>query len=157
MTAEDHQAGFRRWYGAGPGHLVVILVNVAISGYALTRIVGVSRWGEILAWLGGAIVLHDFVLFPLLLVGDWTARQAAEEAPRSRVPVLNHIRLPIVVSALLLVVFFPLVLRLRAQAYSITTGLSVDPYLWRWLGITVALLAGSAALYAVRLARARRS
>ncbi len=52
MATEEKQARFGRWYGAGPLHLAAIVANAAISGYALTRIVGVLRWGEILAWLG---------------------------------------------------------------------------------------------------------
>lgn len=157
MAVDKEQGGFWRWYGDGPRHLAALAVNAGISGYALTRIVGVRRWGEILAWLGGAVVFFDFVLFPLLLVSDWLVRKAAERGPRPRVPWLNHVRLPLALSALLLLLYFPLVLRLPAEAYRLNTGLSIDPYLGRWLGVTAALLAGSAGLYAFRLVRSSRS
>ncbi len=156
--AVDEQGGrFWRWYGAGPRHLAAIAVNAAISGYALSRIVGVPRWGEILAWLGGAVVFYDFVLFPLLVVADGLMRKVAGHGPAPRMPWLNYVRLPLALSALLLLVFFPLVLRQPADAYRLNTGLSIDPYLGRWLAVTGALLVGSAALYTFRLLRSSRS
>ncbi len=153
MATDEKQGRFWRWYGAGPLHLAAIVVNAAISGYALTRIVGVSRWGEILAWLGGSVLLHDFVLFPLMVLADWGLRHAVRDGPGRRIPVLNHVRIPLLLSALLLFLFFPLVLRGPASGYRLNSGLSLEPYLWRWLTVSAALLLGSAALYVLRVLR----
>ncbi|HUZ23262.1 MAG TPA: hypothetical protein VMV07_05805, partial [Streptosporangiaceae bacterium] len=69
-------------------------------------------------------------------------------------PVINYLRIPVAFSLLLLVVWFPLILGLSAGTYHRASGLTAQPYLWRWLAVTGALFLASAASYAVALRRA---
>ena len=63
--------------------------------------------------------------------------------------------MPAALSGLLLLVWFPLILRLHTR-YHASTTLSPDPYLWRWLAVTGVLFLLSAAAFALRLRTARR-
>jgi hypothetical protein len=55
---------------------------------------------------------------------------------------------------MLLLIWFPLILRLPHR-FQASTTLSLNPYLWHWLGVTGALFVLSAAALALRL-RTRR-
>jgi hypothetical protein len=68
-------------------------------------------------------------------------------------PLLNYVRIPVAFSLLLLMVFFPLILGLSQPGYHRASGLSTQPYLWRWLAITGVMFAMSAISYAWRLRR----
>ena len=57
-------------------------------------------------------------------------------------------------SLLVLLAFFPLILGLSEPEYHRASGLTTQPYLWRWLAVTGVLFAGSAVLYALRCRRA---
>jgi hypothetical protein len=72
------------------------------------------------------------------------------------VPWINYLRVPVGLSLLLLLVWFPLILRLNTR-YQDSTNLSPDPFLWHWLAVTGALFLLSAIAYALRLRAARRS
>ncbi len=151
------KSSFRRWYGASPWHLMILVAQFLVVVYAVTRIVGVPRWVEIGLWFAGAVVLWDFLLFPLLLVGDWVVRRLADRLPEGPPSPLNHVRIPLLSVVLLLLVFWPLVLRDAPEAYRAATGLEVDPFLWRWAAVSAALVLGAALVYAFRLARRRES
>jgi hypothetical protein len=60
-------------------------------------------------------------------------------------------------SACLLAISLPLVLRLSEQPYHNYTGLTESPYLGHWLLVTGVLFGFSAVIYAVRLGRAVRT
>lgn len=147
---------FRRWYGASPWHLLVLLAQFLVVVYAVTRIVGVPRWFEIALWFAGAVVLWDFVLFPLLLVADGLIRRLVARLPDAPVAPLNSVRAPLLLVAMLLLVFWPLVLRDAPETYRAATGLGVEPYLLRWTALSAALVGGAALVYTVRLVRRRR-
>ncbi len=68
--------------------------------------------------------------------------------------MINYVRIPVAFSLLLLLVFFPLILGLSEPEYHRASGLTTQPYLWRWLAVTGVLFAGSAVLYALRCRRA---
>lgn len=72
----------------------------------------------------------------------------------ARVAVLDHVRVPAVASALLLLVYLPLVLG-PSDTYVSKTGLTGEPFGARWLLVGAALFAASAAWGAVRYLRAR--
>jgi hypothetical protein len=155
--------GFSRNYGSSPLHLVLAGIAFLIAGYAAVRAL---QKGPTLAqgeWFLGAILAHDIVLLPLyslvmigliLLIGGRAARDG-KPLSRTRLLVLNHVRVPAALSLLLLLMFFPLVLGLSEAGYRGVSGLSTDPYLPRFLFLTLALFAISAALLVIRLARAR--
>jgi uncharacterized protein (DUF1800 family) len=58
------------------------------------------------------------------------------------------------VSALLMLLFFPLILGLAEEDYSMVSGQSTDGFLERWALITAGLFVVSAAIYVVRRVRA---
>lgn len=147
-------------YGAGPLHLLAVLGCFAVAGYATGRAAAAGMWAWLLVWLAGAAVAHDLVLYPLYALADVAARRR----PRRRghrtgavwPPWTNHVRVPTVLSGLLLLIWAPLVLGLSEQAYRRSTGLGTSPYLGRWVLVTCALFAASALVYVVRLLRPAR-
>jgi hypothetical protein len=148
---------FRRHYGAGPLHLLGLLASLAFAGYIVSIIHQVGHWERILVWLVLALVGHDLVLFPLYALADrsasWLhARFHPERLPA--VPWINHLRVPVVLSVVLLAVSWPLVLDRSAATYHAATGLTPAPYENRYLLTVAVIFAASAVLYAVRLGRA---
>jgi hypothetical protein len=151
---------FREAYGAGPLHLVAILATFAVAGYALDRALGLtSNPDRILIWLGGSIVAHDLILFPLYALIGFLAAGALLRDRRDRLGVaaLNHLRVPALLSGLLLLVWYPLVAGPADRTFMRLTGLSKDVYLERWVLLSAALFAASAAVFALRLPGLRRA
>ncbi len=144
-----------RWYGAGPLHLLSLVACFALAGYAAAQLVP-SRPLGVAVWFLGAVIGHDLLLVPLYSLADRSAvaviRHRAPGLPT--VAWINYVRVPAALSALLLLVWFPLILRLTA-AYHASTTLSPDPYLWHWLAVTGALFLLSAVAFAIRLRRTR--
>jgi hypothetical protein len=173
----------RRWYGDSPLHLLTLLASFALAGYAVLAVVTAQQWRGFAVWFAVAIVGHDLLLFPLYSLADLSVRRLlprraggtrgtrpadgaggtdgvgggdAATAGRMVPPVVNYLRVPAAFSLLLLIVWFPLILGLSAGTYRRASGLSASPYLGRWLAVTGALFAGSAACYALALRRAGR-
>jgi hypothetical protein len=146
----------RRRYGAAPLHLLSLLCCLALAGYGATRVLAGPEGLRILVWFAAAAVAHDLVLWPLYALADVTlvavARRHPERLPK--VPWTNHLRIPVVVSAVMLAVSFPLVFRLSEPAYHAASGLTENPYLGRWLLLTGMAFGLSAVVYALRLGRA---
>jgi hypothetical protein len=151
---------FRDHYGAGPIHLLAVLVSFAIAAYALSRALDLTgNPDRIVVWLGGSIVAHDLILFPLYaLLGVLVAGAILRGGHRSRLRIaaLNHLRVPALLSGLLLLVWFPLVAGKGERSFMRVSGLSKDVYFERWLLITAVLFAGSALLFALRVRRLAR-
>ncbi|MDX3235897.1 hypothetical protein PV392_09410 [Streptomyces sp. ME03-5709C] len=145
-----------RWYGAGPLHLLVLLCSLAVTGYACVRLFA-QRPVAVAIWLVGAAILHDLVLLPLYSLADLSARSVlrhrVQDTPAP--PWINHVRVPAFLSGVLLLTWFPLILRLSGP-YQAATGLSDDVYLGRWLAVTGVLFGLSAVVFALRLGRFRR-
>jgi len=157
-TDQRQRSWFRRLYGAGPAHAVLMTAGFAFAGYLLTLILGASHPGWLLLWFAGAIVLHDLVFLPLYSSLDralTSSRQREFSSPQGPAWI-NHVRVPAVISGVLLLITFPLVLRLSDRAYAAASGLHESVYLVRWLLITAGVFAVSAVLYLVRRARWRR-
>ena len=146
---------FRRRYGAGPAHLVSLLLCVAVAGYAVLRWLDSPSAVRLVVWFAGAVIAHDLVLFPVYSALDRLLRRGTRTS-RARIPVVNHVRVPALLSGLLLLVWFPLVFRKPDAAYRAATGLDTSPYLTRWLVVSAGLFAGSALLYGARWLRASR-
>lgn len=177
---------FRYEYGAGPLHLLVAGLTLAVTGYVALRVVDGSVGSPIgfLIWFVAAIVAHDFIALPLYSLidqvprrlagvrrvlpaeekrlvlgrdadGSWSTRPAGASSGPPAVSWLNHLRAPAMVSAVLMLIFFPLVLGLAEEEYATVSGQSTDGYLERWAAVTVALFAVSAVAYVVRRVRAR--
>ncbi|MGW2509673.1 hypothetical protein ACWC0A_09630 [Streptomyces scopuliridis] len=145
----DVRRRFRRLYGESPGQLLLLLASFALCGYAGIRLLA-GDWPLILLWFVGAAVLHDLVLVPLYSLGDRAVRAtlARRRRPVPRAGV-NYVRVPAFLSLLLLLVYWPLVLRSPAP-YEPDTRLDIDVFLGRWLLISAALFAVSAGWLLVR-------
>jgi hypothetical protein len=148
---------FRRHYGSGPGHLLLVLACFALSGYVASQIVQVPQAARIAVWFVGAAIAHDLVLWPLYTLADRlsAAVRRRRSGATGRVAWVNHVRVPAVISGFLLAISFPLVLGWSGQTYRRATGLSPAPYTNRWLAVTGALFAASAVAYGGRVAWSR--
>ncbi|MEU4582249.1 hypothetical protein AB0F92_09185 [Kitasatospora aureofaciens] len=71
-------------------------------------------------------------------------------------PWINYLRVPIFLSGVLLLVWFPLILDLSIP-YAGAARLPEDVYLGRWLAITAVLFAASALALALKLRRVHRA
>ena len=92
----------------------------------------------------------------LIAYGALGRRSEREEKSMPQISALNHVRVPLLLSAFAFIAWFPLILGLPEERFNEQTGLSTDVYLGRWLLLTAVLLALSAIAYAVRLRIARR-
>ena len=146
----------RRRYGAGPLQLLSLLSCFAWAGYVVTRVLAGPEGLRILVWFAGAAIAHDLFLWPLYALVDMTAVAAARRHPDRfpKVPWTNHLRVPAVLSAVMLAVSFPLVFHLSEPAYHAASGRTEAPYLGRWLLLTAAAFGLSAVLYALRMGHA---
>lgn len=156
------RTAFARIYGSGPLHLLTLIAGFALLGYVVATVKPVTLWNphvwwqSIIVWFAAAIVAHDLVLFPVYALLDALLSRTAARLPDQRVPVVNHIRVPALGAGLTLLVFLPGIIRQGGPTYSAATGQTQDPFLGRWLLLTAALFGVSAAIYAVRVATARR-
>jgi hypothetical protein len=156
---------FRAVYGAGPLHLLTLLASFAIAAAA------VVGWFQrprdvvnVLEWFAAAIVLHDLVFLPLYSLLDRIAfggrRQRVRHARTIALPGLvnptAYLRIPAMVSGLLLLVFFPVIFGLGTQTELSASGIPESGYLARWLLATGVLFAVSGVAYAAAVARAGR-
>jgi hypothetical protein len=146
-----------RWYGASPLHLLALLACFGLAGYAAVRLAS-SHPVAVAAWFLGAVIGHDLLLMPLYSLADRSVMAALRhrEPPLPATPWINYLRVPAALSGLLLLVWFPLILRLRSP-YHASTTLSADPYLWHWLAVTGTLFLLSAVAFALRLRRQPRT
>jgi hypothetical protein len=131
-------------YGASPLHLLAHLAALALAGWALLQAFQLGGAERIALWLVGAVVLHDFVLWPAYTTLDRLARR------RRPAGWANYVRVPVGISALLLLVFFPVMCGKGEAAYARVSGSSWEGYAARWLFVCGALFAASAALYVMR-------
>src|SRR5271167_1038397 len=164
-------AMFRRRYGASPLHLLAFLASLAVTGIA------VKGWLDepaisiryILIWFVGAIIVHDMILLPLYTAFDRLALAishrdhgppavrgpsepgAVEPAP-ARSPGWVYVRVPLILSALLLLVFGAEILREGNATFHLASGHTQDVYLSRYLIVVGALFLLSGLAYVCRSA-----
>jgi hypothetical protein len=136
--------------------LLALLASFVVAGYAGIRLLTGSVVGTGV-WFVGSAVVHDLVLFPLYAGIDavlvMLLRRRPGLATVAGVRWLNYLRVPAVISGLLLLVWSPLILRVSDGAYHMASGLSAQPFLPRWLAVTAALFAISAVTLVVRAMR----
>ena len=127
---------------------LVLLGCVALAGYAATTVADDPSWPRMVVWFLAGVVVHDALLLPLYASAD---RALVAFAPRTRVPVVNHVRVPVLGAGLTLMLFLPGIIRQGEAAVIGATGLDQSPFLSRWLLLVAALFAASALLYGVRV------
>jgi hypothetical protein len=143
----------RRRYGHGPLHLLGHLALIAFAAWVLAQMFRGAVAPQplnLLLWLLLGAVVHDLVLLPAYSAGDRVLRRLPADA-------VNHVRFPLAVSGVLLLVWFPLILQRRPSGYVNALGHEPPDYLGRWLAITGGLAALSALVYAVRRFRGSRA
>jgi hypothetical protein len=123
--------------------LLAYLTLLPLCAWALLEMLDSAAAQRIAIWLVACVVLHDMVLFPLYSGADRGLRRLAGGA-------VNYLRVPAGLSVLLLVVFWGTISGAGERAYRATSGQTFDGYATRWLLLTAALFAGSAAIYLVR-------
>ena len=151
--------GFRRSYGASPIHLLAHLVCFAISAFALDRIFSGGDVKVLLVWYRAFAIAHDLLFVPAYtgvdrLFRGTTARLSPLSSHRG-VPVINHVRAPVVISALLLIIYFPLISGRNDGWFIELTGHGLTNYMSNWLLITAVLFLGSGLIYTARVIHAR--
>jgi len=145
-----------RWYGASPLHLLAMISSFALAGYAAAELLRHNPVG-ILVWLVAAVIGHDLLLMPLYTLADRSVLTVFRHRPL-KLPAgawINYLRVPAVLSGMLLLIWFPLIFRLPTR-FPASTTLPLNPYLWHWLAVTGALFLLSATALALRLGAVRR-
>lgn len=143
----------RRLPVGSPLQLLLPTCSFALAGYAGVRLLA-GDWLGVALWFAGAAALHDLVLLPLYATADRTAVRGLDAAGHREWTL--YVRVPAMLSGLLLLIWFPLIAGLVDERYRSATGRSTDGFLARWLLITAVLFGGSALLLALRLRRAAK-
>lgn len=159
-------ARFHRLYGHSPAHLLILLASFAVCGYAAARLLD-RDWYDVAKWIVLAAVLHDLVLVPLYSSADWLLQRAlrtgggtvpedqSEHSIAVRSAVVNHVRVPALLSLLSLLVYWPLISQGDNRTYALLTGLTPDVFWYRWLLVAASLFALSAMVFCLRWWRLR--
>jgi hypothetical protein len=157
MSSRSGLERVRRGYGASPWHLAGHLIALAIVAFALDRIAADTSIAIVIALYVGLVIGHDLILLPAYsgldrLAGALLTRRTPRG--RARVPAINHLRAPALISGLLLVIYAPLISGRADGGYLLLSGHHATGYLRNWLLISAALFLGSGFIYALRVMRA---
>jgi hypothetical protein len=131
-------------YGASPWHLAGHLALLALAGWALAQVFGtLQAAGNVVAWLVGAVVAHDLLLLPAYSGLDRIVARVGRRA-------VNHLRVPLGLSLLLGLVYFPVISGDGAAAFHNASGLRYAGYAGRWLLVSAALFGLSGLVFVAR-------
>ena len=144
---------FKKLYGSNPLHLLVSIACLVVAVYAADLLVKGGDVKGIIIWVAGAVIGHDLILFPLYAIADRSVRGAGIRRPAavSGVSWINYLRFPVVISAILFMMWWPLMFNVPTE-YTEKTDLPSSVYLGHWLLVTAALFILSALAFAVKLA-----
>ena len=133
----------RARYGASPLHLLAHLALLPLAAWALLQVAERPDGLRILVWLALSAVVHDLVLLPFYGLLDRAGRRTARSS-------VNYVRVPALLSGLLLLVFFPVMCGKGERSYMRVSGSAWEGYTARWLLVSGVLFLASAALYVAR-------
>jgi hypothetical protein len=131
-------------YGASPLHLLAHLAAFALAAWALLAILDLGGRERIVLWLVAAVLVHDALLWPAYSLLDRLARRGRPVA------WANYVRVPVGISALLALVFFPVGCGKGERTYTRVSGAAWDGYASRWLLASALLFAAAGTLYLLR-------
>ena len=134
------------------------VVGFAVVAFALDRIFSGGDVKVLIVWYLGFAIAHDLVFVPAYAGLDRLFRATIDRLPlpaRTQVPVINHVRAPVVISTILLIIYFPLITGRNDGWFIEISGHNLTHYGRNWLLITAVLFLGSAVIYAARVVRAR--
>ena len=151
-----------RSYGSGTGHLLAVVICLALAGGAVAIVADDPAWPVMLVWFLAAVLLHDFVMFPLYAAGDrlltaLAGARSGRRRVRPRVPVVNHVRVPLLGAGLTFLLFLPGILGRGEPTLQAASGLDTSPVAGRWFLLVVGMTVASALVYLVRVLRTRRT
>ena len=136
MTAPTRGVRFARAVLIGLGALLL-----GVAGGTLVAGVPIGQWPAILLWLAGAVVLHDAVFAPLVLIGSRLLRRVGARVSWVQIGV---VQVALVVGAALTLVAVP---GIRAQQLGARNpSVLVFPYalhlaaIWAAIGVLTALV-----------------
>ncbi|MDR7303057.1 hypothetical protein [Haloactinomyces albus] len=155
------RTGWLWLYGANPLHLLLLLAGCTLAGYAVSLAESAPMFSRMLVWFGAAVIVHDFVLFPVYALGDrflTGGSRALRRSQRMRPPVspVNYVRLPALGVGLLFILFYPGILERSSATYIAATGQTQEPFSHRWLLLTAVMFGAGVLAYAARLGYAFR-
>jgi hypothetical protein len=130
-------------------------VALALAAFAVLRIFDGGGVPQVIVLYLGLVIAHDLIFVPFYTGLDRFMRRLLAplaSSRRARIPIINYVRAPLLISALLLLIYSPLILGLSDSYYFGLSGHHVEHYLRNWLLITAALFIGSALVYAGRVA-----
>jgi hypothetical protein len=162
MSTGPLRTRLRRRYGASPWHLaghLVMYAVVAFAAFAIDRTAGTSALAKVVLLYLALVIGHDLVLLPAYSGADRLIRALLARLPHrgpSRVPAINHLRAPALISVLLLLIYSPLISGKADHGYLVTSGHPATGYLRNWLLISAALFLGSGLIYGLRVWRAAK-
>ncbi len=144
---------WKRTYGESPLHLLAQLVAFAIAIYAFKQVLDVASTDKLnlAIWFVAGALLHDIVFVPIYLILDLIARVGIQDHALRPVRLINHIRVPVAISAVTFITTFSLILGKNRDTFSRTAGVEQPDYVGRWLLICVIAFAASAVVYGVRV------
>ena len=107
---------FKRWYGANPLHLLALIGCFALAWYAGAGLLHAKPVG-VFVWFAGAVIGHDLILMPLYALADKSVMTVFRHRPPKlpTVPWINYLRVPVVLSGLLLLLWFPLIFKIPSR------------------------------------------
>jgi MFS family permease len=146
--------------GGNPVSILLLLASLALTGYAVTYWIDTPTPWRFVIWFGAALIGHDLIAAPVYLGLDRLLVRAVGGRPDERgldewrrLAIL-HVRFPVLMSVLLLAMWYPLVLARSDNVYFAAAGRHQSRFLGQYLLVVSILFAGSIVLYAVRLSRA---
>jgi hypothetical protein len=151
---------FKTRYGSNPAHLLLLLVAATVAGYAVVHWLQAPTPVRLLVWFAAALIGHDLILAPIYIGIDSLIVRAiagADPGPvisRWRRAAINHVRFPLGLSVLLMIMWYPLIFKRSDGAYFRASGQHQDRYFGNWLLAVAGLFVGSLLIFLGRLALA---
>lgn len=148
------RSALRRIYGAPGWHLPLMLGCLALGGYCAHLLSEQPMFGLVIIWFLACVLAYDLVLAPLVATADRVLAgfsRLIRGRERGGVPVINHVRLPVLGAGLLFLMFLPGIVQQGTETHLAASGLGQEPYLERWLWLSGAFAASSSAIYIVRV------
>ena len=151
-------ATFKTKYGSDPFHLLLLLAAAAVAGYGVWHWLNAPTPIRLLVWFAAAVIGHDLIAFPVytaldrLLIRLIAGADPGTVLTRFRRAAINHVRAPAFVSLLLLIMWYPIILKRSDGPYFAASGQHQDRGLTNWLLIVAILFAASLITFLARVA-----
>lgn len=134
--------------------VVVGLALLVVGGLVLLEDVAPKRYGGILLWFAGAIVIHDGIIAGLVIAVNLTLRKAGRRVPLG---VLAIVQGAIVVGGIVALIVFPQIVKQGIGTLNPTIlPLDYAVNLVLFYAVLVAVTAGTIVVYLRTTARQRR-